>query len=542
MLVFVLYLTGCFVAGLSSRRWERRHALGLLAVCIAVAAAYYWVDSARALRVTIPPDRTVFKEEIPQYAIDGGGAAAAWDPTTSIAWAIFIGSVVVTIRRPAWGLCLMVLLTLVADPVLAPWFPIVKGFSSRESILYVADWLVVSPLEVLILIALAVWAADAIRTRRLGVPPSAMLLAATAFAIWLMLGLVRGVVSGGDVNVALWELRGPAYLLPVLALTLRFIRTKAQMVALMAAAMIANVIDAAWITSYVMLGLGAQQEEFRAFSDHATSVHTNTAFVLMAAAWVYRSSPAIRFGLPLLLPPLVISYVVNQRRAAFFALAVALGLLAIAAAGVNRRLLRRLVPLAGVVAVAWLVLGWNAPGGLGLPARTLKSILNSTERSLDDRESDYYRVLEDTNIIATIRHHPWVGVGFGQPFDLVVPLPAIPFIWWRYITHNAVLWVWMKAGLGGFLALLFLWGVAIATGADVSQRVRDNDLGAIVSTAVLFVIMHAIYAFVDMAWDFRSTVYLGATMGLIAGIDQIARADRQSRDVSPLFRRTESRE
>jgi hypothetical protein len=429
----------------------------------------------------------------------------------------------VTGWRPRWGLWLLLFLTLVADPVVAPWYPFVKGFSARESIFFVADWLIVSPLEVFILVAFAAWAVDAIRTRSAGVPRSTLLLAAVVFAAWIGVGFVWGVTAGGDLNVALWEVRRLSYAIAVLLLTSRYIRTKAELVGLIWAAMLAIAVEAVWIAGYYVFEIRNHAADFRALGDHATSVHFNTAIVLLAAAWIYRSSPVMRFGLPWMLAPLAVSHLVNQRRAAIVGLMIATALLLAAGLRVNRRLMRRVVPIVGVVATLWLVVYWNDPGPIGLPARAVKSVLNSQQRSTSDRSSDYYRLLEDQDIIATIRDHPAAGVGFGRPFNLVVALPSIEsFVWWRYITHNSVLWVWMKTGVGGFVALLFLWGVAIQTGARASVSVQDGDLGAIAATAALFVVMHAIYAFVDMAWDPRSAVYLGVMIGVVNSIDGLS--------------------
>ena len=80
----------------------------------------------------------------------------------------------------------------------------------------------------------------------------------------------------------------------------------------------------------------------------------------------------------------------------------------------------------------------------------------------------------------------------------------------------------------GFVSLLVLWGIAVVTGTRTALLVADRDLGAFVITATLFVIMHAIYAFVDIAWDLRSTVYLGAMMGLIVCADRFVLAPHRS--------------
>jgi hypothetical protein len=530
MLLFALYLIGCFLGGLAmSRQTDRYTASVLLVVCLLITAGYYWSDNVRVLHVSAPPLHPDLNP--PRLIVAPIGRPS---PAVGLAWSLFVVSAFVMAWRPRWGLCLLVFLTLVADPILAPWYPFAKGFSARESVLFVADWLIVSPLEVLLLIAVAGWLVGMMRIRRLDLPHSTLLLAAVVFGAWLAVGFIRGMASGGDVNVGLWELRGPSYVVAVLVLTSHYMRTKADVVRLTWAAVLAFAVEAVWITTYCVLNLGGQAAQFRQFVDHSTSVHLNTVLVLLAAAWLFRASASMRFGLPWLLPPVVLSYLVNQRRAPFIGLAVAVGLLCAAGLCINRRLALRVIAVVGVTAIAWLTFGWRDSGSMGLPARAVQSVFNGTDRSMKDRESDYYRVLEDTDIIATIRSHPWAGVGFGRPFSLVLMLPGIQeFVWWRYITHNSVLWIWMKAGAGGFVTLLFLWGVAITSGAEACLRVQDGDLGAIVATATLFVIMHAIFAYVDMAWDLRSSVYLGTMMGVIVSVGGLACARMGDSHLSP---------
>jgi len=488
-------------------------------VCLLITGAYYWSDALRVLHVSMPPAHADLNTPRLIVAPLGRSTAAA-----GFAWIIFVASAAVMAWRPRWGLSCLVFLALVADPILAPWYPFTKGFSARESVLFVADWLIVSPIEVLMLIGLAVWLADVIRTRRLGLPPSTLLVVAAVFGGWLAVGFVRGMASGGNVNVGLWELRGPSYAVVILALTTRYIRTKTDVVRLTWAAMLALGVEATWITGYYLFELRGEGAQFRQFVDHSTSVHLNTVVVLMAAAWLFRASEPMRFAIPWLLPAVAVSYLANQRRAPFIGLTIALGLLFTAGLRINRRVTLRVIAVAGLTASAWMAWGWNDTGPMGLPARAVQSVFNDAGRSMKDRESDYYRVLEDTDIISTIRSHPWAGVGFGRPFNLVVTLPGIQdFVWWQYITHNSVLWIWMKAGIGGFLALLLLWGTAITSGARGVLRVRDPDLAAIVATATLFVVMHAVFAYVDMAWDQRSAVYLGAMMAVIARCGGAAR-------------------
>src|SRR4029450_7213105 len=100
-------------------------------------------------------------------------------------------------------------------------------------------------------------------------------------------------------------------------------------------------------------------------------------------------------------------------------------------------------------------------------------------------------------------------IGFGQRFARVVPMPDISrlFEWSEYITHNSILWMWMKTGLGGFVGTRVLLGLAVVVGVRALGRLPGAELSAVVLVATLYTVMHVVYACVDMSWDARSTVY-----------------------------------
>jgi hypothetical protein len=140
-----------------------------------------------------------------------------------------------------------------------------------------------------------------------------------------------------------------------------------------------------------------------------------------------------------------------------------------------------------------------------------------------DQASDVYRIIENYNILFTIRSSPLTGIGFGQMFYMVISLPDISFfVWYRYITHNSIGWIWMKTGVGGFISMLFLVGLSIMAGVRVLFRVEDRMIKAVVLTSTLYILMHFIFAYVDMSWDNQSMTYIGTAMGLISCAEAVA--------------------
>ena len=122
----------------------------------------------------------------------------------------------------------------------------------------------------------------------------------------------------------------------------------------------------------------------------------------------------------------------------------------------------------------------------------------------------------------TIRKTPLTGVGFGQKFYIIAPLPDISFFaWWEYITHNSVIWFWMKTGGGGFFMMAFLVSFALMRGARVIWRAPGGWMGVAALLASLYLVMHFVYAYVDMSWETQSLLYVGLMLGLINSLERI---------------------
>src|SRR5690606_32481427 len=88
-------------------------------------------------------------------------------------------------------------------------------------------------------------------------------------------------------------------------------------------------------------------------------------------------------------------------------------------------------------------------------------------------------------------------------------------------THNSIFWIWMKTGIGGFLALIVLVGSAVMLGARALWRMPGGDVSVAAYVATLYIIMHFCFAYVDISWDNQSMVYVGAMMGVVNVLERI---------------------
>ena len=435
---------------------------------------------------------------------------------SQIAWIIYLAGAIIIIRQPRHGIYLITFLTIVGDALLTPTYPFAKNFSSPESLLYVHDALIFSPLEGYLVLALLTWLIRGVAQRKLDLYKGPLFWPTLIFALFSVFGLGHGIATGGDVTIALWEARAIFYLPLMILLTSNLIKESKQFNYLIYSAMAALILEGVIGVIYIFVELGPRWREVPAITEHPAAIHMNTLFVLVIAAWLFKASYAKRLVLPLLIPPVLITYLVTQRRAAFVALALAIVFLLIALYFERRYLFWLIIPPLAVAGTLYLMAFWNAGGVLGGPAQAIKTIIAPDQLSQTDQSSNYYRFLENTNISFTIHNAPLLGIGFGHKFHVTVPLPDISmFVWYEYITHNSVLWIWIKMGVGGFFSLLYLLGMSIVSGGRAVRRIPAGDTRLIALAATLYLIMHFVFAYVDMAWDGQSMIYGGAMSGVI---------------------------
>jgi hypothetical protein len=439
-----------------------------------------------------------------------------------IAWVIFVLGLIAILYKPRYGIYMIIFFSLVGDANMMPWYPFLKNFSSHESIFFLQDSLIFSPLEVYIVFTGLSWLIRGIVQRRFDFFKGELFWPAVVFMIFITLGLVYGLGRGGNYNIALWETRSIFYMFGMLVLASNLISRREHFNHLMWLAMIALFIEGIVGIVVYSTTYHGDLSGINSLTEHSAAIHMNTLFVFLIAAWMYHSSVPKRVILLLMTPVVLFTYVAADRRAAFISLAVAALLIFIMLFIENRKVFWLITPPLAVIGLLYCAAFWNGNGRLAAPVQAIKSVVDQSQASLEDQASNQYRVLENMNTSFTIHNAPLTGVGFGRMFYIIVQLPDISgFTWWQYITHNSVLWIWMNTGIFGFMALLYLIGTTIWLGARNVFRMPRGDLRAIALVAVLYIIMHFIYAYVDMSWDAQSMLYIGTMMGIINCMERV---------------------
>jgi O-Antigen ligase len=201
----------------------------------------------------------------------------------------------------------------------------------------------------------------------------------------------------------------------------------------------------------------------------------------------------------------------------------------------KRDLFFRVAPWVLIPLVIYGAVFWDSPRTVAQPIRAFRSQFGQTSER--DRLSNAWRELEKINIAFNIKSAPVTGLGFGRPYGFLVPEPSLDatgFVYWNYITHNAIFWVWMKMGLLGFIAFWYLLGSAVVYGLITFRRLADGYLQALALLVVSLVVMQIFYSYGDLGLTFsRPMIYLGCMLGLLVRLPAL---DRQpvGRDAAAL--------
>ena len=439
-----------------------------------------------------------------------------------IAWIIYLTGAALIVYQPRIGLYLILFFSLIGDNVMLPWYPFNKGFSSYESLFYLSRLLIFSPLEIYILLTIASWLLRGLMLRNFKIKTGGLFKIAVVFLCFVTAGLIYGLATRGNFNIALWQVRPLFYMVMMIFLASNLLENRAQISNLMWWAMLGLFIKAiVGNINYFIVLMGSLN--VASMTEHATPIQLNTIFIFAIAVWLYKSSWPKKLFLPLMIPIVLITWLASQRRAAMIALIIGLALFAIIMFREHRRLFWLIIPPIVCLFAIYVLAFWNSSSTQALPAQAIKSVISPGSVSARDRSSDIYRYIENFDLWFTMRQKPFTGIGFGQPFYLPIPLPDISwFVWWQYYPHNSIIWIWLTTGVGGFMTMLVLLGSAIIKGLKVFLDLPSSELKAVALTATLYIVMHFIFAYVDISWDIQSMLYIGTMIGLIDCLESVA--------------------
>jgi hypothetical protein len=271
--------------------------------------------------------------------------------------------------------------------------------------------------------------------------------------------------------------------------------------------------------------------DVQAITGHEDVIFFAFFLLFLTSLFIYSGPHRQRVVMLALAPFVTFTIFATTRRMAFFVLALAVLILAAAMWRTRRDLFMKIAPVVLVLLSLYTIAFWNRTETLaGQPVRAFRSQLGyTTER---DELSDVWRDLENYNVAENIKSSPAMGLGFGRPYHFYVEQPSLDetgFVYWTYITHNAVFWVWMKMGLLGFFAFWLLIGSALVYAMIMFRRLPDDYLRAVALAIGGLVAMQVLFSYGDLGLTYsRPMIVLGIMLGVLARLPAIARDEEQS--------------
>jgi O-antigen ligase len=463
----------------------------------------------------------------------------SYQPYFGVAWGCFVFLLALWLWFPRLALGATLALTLTGDLATVAWFPFDKNLSSWESIMFLSDGVPLRPIEISVIWGLIVTLYRHFQTTGRLLRRTPLLLPFVAFASFTLLGLLRGLSTGGDRRAAIYEVRA-LILLPLLyVLIVHVCSSRRDYRRLMWVAAGAMTLHSVLSLDFLFRLPAATRQELESLYEHGAAVGANLVFMMLFTALAYRGvSWRIRIALFVASVPLLWAYLVAERRSAIVALVGAVVLWGVMIYWRQRRTFWKVVPVVTIILIGYSGAFWNSQSTAGFPAQAIKTVIAADQRTEKDESSNLYRELETLNLAETVRASPVFGIGFGQPFLRPYPLPDISFFEFHaFIPHNSFIWIWTKMGFGGFVTLLYIIAQTMLHGTR-RARAAPPGVDAVVALAgVLFVAMYTVFLYVDIAWGSRGVFLLALGMGICTGPldddsppDEVTRPDLEVTD------------
>jgi hypothetical protein len=403
--------------------------------------------------------------------------------------------------------------------------PLFRSFAET----YGLSGVILTPIEIVIGLALLIWLAKGVSERRLRFHASPLgIMVMVVFGVAVAVELF-GLARGGIFHISLWELRPFVYLATAYLLASQLVSRRAALEAILWAMVIGTGLKGIEGTERVFTWASIVPKP-EAILEHDESFFFSCYILLTVSLWLFGKRGWLRWVATLLLPFVVTADLGNNRRAAWVILPA--GLLALAVVYYVRTPARRMVTawIVGVLLAmgAGYVTTFKNQGSLvAEPARAIWSQFQPDPR---DAASNEYRTLENLNLAIDIRSAVFTGTGFGVPIDHPIPIfdasNIDPLI--NFIPHNNILYIWLRLGTLGCVAFWCLVGAAIVSACRLARH-PDRDLALFGALGMFAVMAWLVEGYFDMGIvSFRIILLIGTVLGAVTAAHRMAAAEARA--------------
>lgn len=353
------------------------------------------------------------------------------------------------------------------------------------------------------------------------------------FLLAVAMGVAHGLASGGTFQIIVLEVRSLWYFFIAYLISYNFIVQKHHVRAIIWMLIVGAGIKGVQGTYIYLVFLQGSTIGHNEIMAHEESFFFVAMMLLLSLFVLYHRYRPQVIALLLIMPFVVIATAANQRRADYVALLAGVSVAWILILMVKPQMRKRMligVAISAIIGTAYVLAFSHSTGSLAGPARAVISVFIPADADPRDAASNQYRVIENDDLIFTMKQSPLIGWGFGKPFLQPTPLPNIQTIdpYYNYIPHNTIYWIWMRLGAIGYFLLWYLLGASIIRGCIIVRRLRDPYLQLIAIFVVAVTVMEIIVAYADyQLFFFRNVLYLGLLLGLLMKLPELDKAEEK---------------
>ena len=387
-------------------------------------------------------------------------------------------------------------------------------------------FLIFSGFEIIAVFTLVAVALRRISEKKIPLETGPLFAAISFYIAMVMFGFLNGVMRGGDVEAALWEIRTQVYLFVAYLIAVNTITNRKQL-PIIFWVIIGSVALKGLIGSWRFLitldgklgGITSIARTSNSVMAHEESYLFALFFCFILILYLFRSHRGQLLVAILVMAPVVLAFLINQRRAGNLALMLGVAFILVMAFFLLRPQRKQLLIgclLIAVITPIYFAATWNSKSIIAEPTRAVRSLVFPEGR---DTTSNLSREIEALDLKYNIQGSPIIGRGYGRSIIFFIPIPAqnYDFYFWDIVPHNTILWVWMRLGVVGFSAFWFMSGRGIVHALLVAKNARDKYIQSTAIFGVISMLTWLLMATFDMGLvDFREMILVGAMMGIVS--------------------------
>ena len=374
-----------------------------------------------------------------------------------------------------------------------------------------------SPLEIILVVAGCASFLRGVFMKNLSLRRGPLFLPIFLYCCFVGYGWINGMLTGGDFKISLMEVRPQCYLLLAYLMAVNSLRDRRDVDRLLWSMAICIGVKGFLYTFRRYVTLAGVPISDQGVGSHEEAFLFSAYMIMLFLLTLLSVNKRLTRFMWTLSPFVVLGDLATNRRAGIGALVLGILLLMLAVDRASPHYRKRIRRICFVILVCFLIyypVFKSSNGAFAMPAHAISSMFTPDAR---DAASNAYRDAENADLMATIRLAPLQGYGYGKRMLHAVPIDDISgqYEYWDVMTHNSILWVWMRLGTPGFFVfwimvanlLIYICGTIRSEHADIYSQA----LG--IYTLVL-VSMLLVFALLDLGLvNFRNMLFVGFWAG-----------------------------